>query len=274
MPELPDLEIIREVLTHKLVGQRLEAAEVVRPIVVRVLDPAASAEGFLQGATLEGLQRHGKFLVFAFGEARFMVINLMLAGELRCCPRQERVRSRDYLLLHFAHGLDLRYHDLRGMGKVYLSPGLAQVPGYAAMGPDALDPELTADAFVRRLRSGRGEVKRLLTSGAVVAGIGNAYADEILFRAGIYPFRQRASLSDAECLALYEAMRAVLIEAIAILRERVGEDIAEEIRDFLQVHLHRGCPCPRCGQVISEISVGGRPTSFCRHCQPGSLFRT
>lgn len=272
MPEIPDLEVIQEVLSRRVVGRRIERVDVARPIVLRVLEPGATARTFLEGRTIAEVTRRGKFLLFALDDGRWIVFNFMLAGCLRFCPERERVRARDYVLLHLGQGQDLRYYDPKGMGKVYLTHELTLVPGYSDMGPDALDPELTREVFLDRLRRYRGEIKGILTRATFVAGIGNAYADEILFRAGIYPFRKRPGLSEEEQLALYGAMRQVLGESIAILRERMGERIDIKVRDFLRVHNKKGEPCPRCGRPISEIRVSKRATSFCRHCQPGSMF--
>ncbi len=157
------------------------------------------------------------------------------------------------------------------MGKVYLTDSLAQVPTFGELGPEATDPALTLDGFRERLRPRRGEIKGVLVDQTFVAGIGNAYADEILWRAQIYPFRRRTSLSDEEVAALYEAMRTVLAEAIEILSMRVGEEIDKEVRDFLAVHGKPGQPCPRCGGSISEVKQAGSATHFCRTCQPGLM---
>jgi formamidopyrimidine-DNA glycosylase len=112
-----------------------------------------------------------------------------------------------------------------------------------------------------------------LTRGKAVAGIGNAYADEICFAARLYPFRKRTSLSDEEVTRLYEAMQSVLLDAIATLRERVGTEIHREVRDFLVVHNRGGEPCPVCGGPISTVKARNRTTDFCRTCQPGGLIR-
>ena len=272
MPETPDLQVIKEVLNRRVAGQRIEGVDVLRPIVLRLLEPDTTAQAFLEGRTIGEVTHRAKFLLFALDDQRWIVVNFMLAGCLRYCPRKERIRKRDYFILHLSDGMDLRYYDPKGMGKVYLTRDLALVPGYAEMGPDALDPDLTATVFVERLRRHRGEIKGILTRGTFVAGIGNAYADEILYWAGIYPFRKRPSLSQDGQLALYEAMRYVLDEAIDIVRERMGERIDVKVRDFLRVHNKKGAPCPRCGHPISEIKVGKRATNFCRHCQPGSMF--
>ncbi|MHB0856966.1 MAG: Fpg/Nei family DNA glycosylase [Anaerolineae bacterium] len=273
MPELPDLEIIREVLDRKVAGRRIEGVEVPRPLVVRVLDVGATAQELVNGRLIRAVSRRGKCLLLELDPEGWIVINAMLAGRLRLCPRDERLRVRDYFVLRLEGGLDLRYHDLKGLGKVYLVSHAGLVPGLNELGPDALDPALGVSEFVARLRPYRGEIKGILTRGEVVAGIGNAYADEILFEAGIYPFRKRTSLTAAEQAALYSAMREVLTRAVGVLRERVGEEIEKEVRDFLQVHGKKGSSCPRCGQMISEINVAGRGTNFCRHCQPGTLFR-
>lgn len=273
MPETPDLVVIREVLLRRVLGARIEAVEVLRPIVLRILAPEASAQELLVGRSVTDVLREGKFLSLALDDGGWMVCNFMLAGHLRLCAPGERRLARDYMLLRLSTGEDLRYHDDKGMGKVYLTRDRGLVPAWADMGPDVLDPAWTEEAFVQALRPYRGEIKGILTDGRLVAGIGNAYADEILFRAGIYPFRKRSSLKPAEQAALYRAMRAVIDEAIVVLRERMGDDIHVKVRDFLQVHNKKGQPCPRCGQPIGEINVAQRGTNFCRRCQPGTLVR-
>jgi len=273
MPELLDLEIIKDVLARRLVGRRVAEVVVLRPLVVRVLDPDTTPEAFLVGRTVTEVSRVGKFLRFALDDGGWMAINAMLAGRLRYTPAAQRARVRDYVRIRFGDGATLSYHDLKGMGKVYLTRDLDAVPAYRDTVPDALDPNLTVEAFLERLRPFRGEIKGILTRGEAVGGIGNAYADEILFEAGIYPFRKRSSLSRDDQTRLYHAMRDVLERAIDVLRERVGDRIDVEVRDFLAVHNKAGRPCPRCGHPISEVKVANRATNFCRSCQPGTLVR-
>ena len=273
MPELPDLEVIKDVLARRLVGQRIAEVVVLRPLVVRVLDLEATPESFLVGRTVIEVSRRGKFLRLSLDDGGWIAVNAMLAGRLRYTPAAQRTRVPDYVRVRFADGATLSYHDVKGMGKVYLTRNLDAVPGYRDAVPDALDPDLTLEVFLQRLRPLRGEIKGILTRGEAVGGIGNAYADEILFAAGIYPFRKRSSLSPEEQARLYQAMREVLARAIDVLRERVGERIDVEVRDFLAVHNKAGQPCPRCGRPISEVKVANRATDFCRSCQPGTLVR-
>jgi formamidopyrimidine-DNA glycosylase len=157
------------------------------------------------------------------------------------------------------------------MGKVYVLPAGVDraVAGFAAgeIGPDADDEALDLEQWRSRIRPHRGELKSLLRNQAFVAGIGNAYADEILHAARLLPTRRRSSLADEEIDELYRATRRVLAEAVEVLRLRVPPTFELQVRDFLAVHLKGGTPCPRCGTKISEIKAGGFVTSFCRGCQ-------
>jgi formamidopyrimidine-DNA glycosylase len=270
MPELPDLEVIREFLATRIVSVPIVAATVRRALIVRNL-LGGDLAAHLEGRRFSDVRRRGKFLLLLLDDETTVVINPMLAGRLRYGDPLPRHRKRDALVLGLADGRELRYHDARDMGKIYLTADLTQAPTFADLGPDALDTDLGLEGFQERLRRHRGEIKGILTNQGFVAGIGNAYADEICWRAGLYPFRRRPSLSDEEVEHLFTAMRAVLSEAIETLRERVGESIDREIRDFLGVHGKAGQPCPRCGGPVSSVTRQRRTTNFCRSCQPGLM---
>ena len=270
MPELPDLEVIGEYLKPRLDGVAITAARVRRPIPMRNLlgDNLAT---HLIGRRFTAVSRRGKFLLLGMDDGLWLAINPMLAGRIRYGPPLKRDRTRDALVIDLADGNELRYNDAVDMGKIYLARDLDQIPGFASLGPEALDPDLTLDVFSQRIRRYSGEIKSVLTNQDFVAGIGNAYADEICWRAKVYPFRRRASLSPEELARVYQAMRDVLSEATATLRARVGDAIDVEIRDFLSVHGKTGQPCPNCGSPISEVTRDRRATNFCRTCQPGLM---
>ena len=197
MPELPDLEVIREYLGPRLPGVSIAAAQVRRPIIVRNLlgdDFAAH----MTGLQFADVRRRGKFLLLGLDDGTALVINPMLAGRLRYGEPLKKDRVRDALVLRLADGRELRYHDAEDMGKIYLTLDLGQIPTFLDLGPEANDPDLTLDIFLQRLRRHPGEIKGILTNQEFVAGIGNAYADEICWRAGIYPFRRRPSLGANE----------------------------------------------------------------------------
>jgi len=166
---------------------------------------------------------------------------------------------------------EIRYRDPTQMGKVYLQPAGIDRPvpglGPGEQGPDADDPALTLDVWRDRIRKHPGELKNLLRNQSFVAGIGNAYSDEVLHAARLLPFRKRSSLAAEEVDALYEATRSTLTNAIAVLEERVPPTFEKQVRDFLAVHDKGGQACPRCGTRITEVKAGGFITSYCRGCQ-------
>jgi formamidopyrimidine-DNA glycosylase len=272
MPELPELEIVRDVLTRRVAGTTIQAVEVMSPggaIVVRDLTRAGFAES-LTGATIQSIARRGKFLAFALDKL-FLVINPKLSGRLQLSAPGAKRLPKTHIVLTLSSGAELRYVDQKVMGQVYLARDMAEVPDFAGMGPEAL--EISRVDFVERLRKFRGEIKGILTRGDFVAGIGNAYADEILWAAHLHPYRKRTQLTGDETNRLYDAMQTTLREAIAQVRAEMGEQIHLKPRDFLAVHMKSGEPCPRCGTPISLVGANQRITNFCRTCQPGGLIK-
>lgn len=275
MPELPELEVVREVLTRRLAGRRIEAVTLApkgAAVVVRDL----TGEGFvalLTGVLLGEVHRRGKFLLFDFPRAPFLLaVNPKLSGRFQLCAPGEKKAGPVHVTLHFAAPPEeLRYVDSKQMGQLYLTRDTRRIPTFDEMGPDALEIDL--EDFRRRLRSFRGEIKGVLTRAPFVAGIGNAYADEILWQARLHPYRKRTKLTDDEVEALYQAMRRTLRESIDKVRLEMADDVHLKPRDFFAVHMRHGQPCPRCATPISEITANQRITSFCRTCQPGGLVR-
>jgi len=269
MPEVPDLEAIRTFLNQRVVGESVERVDVLIPVVVRV-----AREEFvrlLTGDTFGEIHRYGKFLIFPLASGRLLVVNPMLTGRFTYAEPKTKKHARTCFVLGLSTGNELRYADQRFMGRVYLVEGeqLNSVPQFADMGPDVLDPALTEDVFKERLRKHTGMIKNILVNAKFVAGIGNAYSDEILWEARIHPYRKRTLVTDEEQTALYNAVHSVFAWAGPIVAEKMNESLDySEWRDHLRVHRRGGQPCPRCGANISEITAGQRITSFCRHCQP------
>jgi formamidopyrimidine-DNA glycosylase len=268
MPELPDLEATRSFLNKRLPGVRIDKAQLLIPFVVRMPkdDFIAAVEGNVFGQT----SRRGKFLLIHLESGHVLAINSMLAGRLQYCVPADKRRGRTCMILSLSNGHELRYVDLRLMGKIYVAKEdeLDKIPQFAEMGPDASSPELTESVFVERLKRHSGQIKNILTNQRFIAGIGNAYSDEILFVAKINPFRKRSALSDDEVLRLYRSMHEVFAWAVPLVEEAMQDDIPlEEVRYFLRVHRRGGQPCPNCGNPITDIAAGNRVMSFCRHCQ-------
>lgn len=276
MPELPELEVVKEVLQRRVVGEKIAEVQVLPPggpIVVRDLTGRGFA-GTLTGQVISGIKRRGKFLIFEFGEGQapcYLAINPKLAGRLQLADPADKRLAKTQVVLTLGNGKQLRYLDQKQMGQLYLTDRMDIVPDYAGLGPEAL--EISADDFRARLKPFRGEIKGILTRGQFVAGIGNAYADEILWTAKLHPFRKRTELTPEEIARLYEGMRTALLDAIERVRILVGENIHLEPRAFMAVHMKTGEPCPRCGTPVSLIGSNQRITNFCRTCQPGGLIR-
>jgi formamidopyrimidine-DNA glycosylase len=275
MPELPELEIVKEVLRRRVIGCRIQQVSFSGkggPIVARDLIGAGFREG-LQGAVIQAIERRGKFLIFGLDpRPRSLVVNPKLTGRLQLSPPGGKKAGPVHVTLQL-EGVEqeLRYVDQKRMGQLYLTDELSRVPTFDQLGPEPLQDSM--EAFGKRLQRFRGEIKGVLSREQFLAGIGNAYADEILWQARIHPYRKAASLTPAEIQALYHAVRTVLLESIDKVREAMGEDIHLKPRDFFAVHMRGGEPCPRCGTRISDIRALQRITNFCRTCQPGGLIR-
>lgn len=275
MPEIPDLEAIRRYLNARIVGAECTEAQVLIPVVVRT--PKADFEAALTGNRFGEVLRRGKFLLFALADEQIMLINPMLAGRFQYVEPKHKKAAKTAVILTLDTGMQLRYADERVMGKIYLSDmeGLATVPVFGEMGPDAL--EVSEEEFRTRIRKFTGAIKNVLTNQKFIAGIGNAYSDEILFEARLDPFRKRTTMNDGDIGRLYRAIGTVMDWAIPILEEHFREALDyQEWREHLKVH-RKGVEgirrdrdegrCPRCGLHISQISPNDRITSWCRNCQ-------
>ena len=290
MPELPDLTIVAEAFHAALAGRTITAATAPGPLAVRGTPAELSA---LAGQRVASIRRRGKFLLVDLDRDR-IVVNPMLTGRFQLARPRDKQPTKTAVVLAFGSrdaaptdaaawtrgaawlppddaAAEVRYRDPTQMGKVYMLPAGVErvVPGMGEgeQGPDADDPALDLEAWRARIRKHPGELKNLLRNQAFVAGIGNAYSDEVLHAAGLLPFRKRSSLAAEEIDGLHGAMRSTIESAIEVLRARVPPTFETQVRDFLAVHMKGGQACPRCGTRISEVKAGGFVTSYCRGCQ-------
>ena len=290
MPELPDLAVVSDALHAALTGRSIERAEAPAPLAVRGTPAELAA---LVGQRMREVHRRGKFILFELERDR-IAINAMLTGRFQLAAPDQKKPANIAVILSFgsrdrpprdaarwtkgaawvpadAAPAEVRYRDPSQMGKVYLLPTGVNRPVTGLedkdQGPDADSPELTLEVWRERIKRHPGELKALLRNQAFVAGIGNAYSDEILHAAKLSPFRKRSSLAPEEIDALYAATRSTLATAIDVLRERVPPTFEKQVRDFLAVHRKGGEACPRCGTRLSEVSSRSEATTWCRGCQ-------
>lgn len=275
MPELPELEVVCDVLQRRVLGTTITGVTMLAGSAIVVRD--LTHRGFVAtctGAQITSIARRGKFIIFGLATAAhltFLVLNPKLTGRLQLAVPPAKRLAKTHVIFSLSSGDELRYADDKRMGQLYLADRLDAVPDYAGMGPEPFD--LTLDEFRARLKQFRGEIKGILTRGECVAGIGNAYADEILWAARIHPYRKRNTLTPEETERLYHAMQDTLRQATEKVHTQMGEDIHIKPRDFLAVHMQTGEPCLRCGTPISLVGANQRVTNFCRTCQPGGLIR-
>ena len=290
VPESPDLTVVAEALHAAIAGRSIRSVATPGPLAVRGTPAEAQA---LVGQSVRTIRRRGKFLLIEL-DRDAIAVNPMLTGRLQLASPGTPLPTRTAVVMGFGprshgrrdaapwtrgaawlppdgEGAEIRYRDPTQMGKVYLRPAGVDRPvpglGEGEQGPDADDPALTLDMWRDRIKRHPGELKNLLRNQSFVAGIGNAYSDEILHAAGLLPFRKRSSLASEEVDGLYRATRETLASAQTILRERVPPTFEKQVRDFLAVHAKGGQACPRCGARITEVKAGGSITSYCRGCQ-------
>lgn len=265
MPELPDLLYILSRLREKLLGREVTAERVREPVVLRFT--VQGNLSLLLGRTLADVFRKSHFLVFRF-EGLDLAVNPMLAGRFRLAePGGSDERSLGFAL---AFGdVELRYLDDKKMGKAYLiaTDDWQAIPGLQTGGVDILSPEFTRERFVSLLKHRRHQVRVFLLDKKALDSLGNAYADEVLFEAGIHPKTFCRSISHDDAVRLHDAIVRVMREAVAEVKGR-AEPIDVKVRDFLKVR--RKETCPRCGGKIRTAGVRGMDAWFCPRCQPAS----
>jgi len=294
VPELPEVETIRRGLLPRIKGRRIERAEVRLKKQVRGMG-AAAFEKALAGRRIVGLERRAKFLLFGLDSGLTLLGHLGMSGQisywdhrkkdsdrfavspltgLQRTPTQHAVDKHTHVLLHLDRGDRVQYRDTRQFGYLRLLPTaqVAALPSIARLGLEPLGPAFTWEAFARALGQRRGGIKALLLGQAAVVGLGNIYSDEACFRAGLHPRQRLERLREPQRRALYEAIPAVLAQALAnggtTLMDYRGADGQHGLnQDRLQAYGRAGEPCLRCGRTLKKILVSQRSTVFCPSCQ-------
>ncbi|HEX9754541.1 MAG TPA: DNA-formamidopyrimidine glycosylase family protein [Gemmatimonadales bacterium] len=269
MPELPDITVYLAALEPRVLGTTLERLEILRPFVLRTVEPPPSD---LAGRTVATLGRIGKRIAFGLDGERYIVIHLMIAGRLRWLEPTQKPPGRISLAtLHFSSGrLLLTEAGTKRRASIHLVAGQDVLALFARGGLEVLEADLAA--FAARLRSENHTLKRTLTDPTLFSGIGNAYSDEILHRARLSPLALTSRLEDVDVERLYHATRQTLTDWIARLRAEVGEGWPEKVtafREGMAVHGRYGQPCPDCGAPIQRIRYAQNETNYCARCQTG-----
>lgn len=273
MPELPEVETVRRSLEALVTGKTIKEVTVNLPRLVRTPDDAEEFKSLLQGLTIDAVRRRGKFLLIDMGPYT-LVSHLRMEGRYGLYQPEDPIEKHTHLIFHFTDGTELRYKDVRQFGTFDLLPqgDLSSIPGLRKIGPEPLEAEFTPGDLRARLKNRSGKIKALLLDQNLVAGIGNIYADEALFQAGIHPECTGQKLTKAQCERLHNAIVEVLGTSVELggtsIKSYVnGYGKAGEFQFRLKVYGKDKTPCPNCGTEIQKIRVGGRGTHFCPKCQ-------
>ena|SRR5690606_5920621 len=273
MPEMPEVQGLVDFLGERVAGRTITRVSVAAIAALKTFDPPVSA---LQGAVITGAARHGKFIDIAMGEELHLVFHLAKAGWLRWydeLPKTLIKPGRSPIALRVAlddgSGFDLTEAGTKKSLAVYVVRDVQAVPGIARLGPDPLDPTFTRDEFAALLAGRRTQIKGLLRDQGLIAGIGNAYSDEILHAARMSPYAPAANLDEPEIDRLYSAMQDTLREAIAEAAGKPPADLKDAKRRGMQVHARRGEPCPVCGDTVRSVFFADRSLEYCPTCQTG-----
>jgi formamidopyrimidine-DNA glycosylase len=275
VPELPEVEALATFLRERAVGRSVVRADVAAINAVKTFDPPLRALG---GAEVTGASRHGKFLDLDISGLH-LVIHLARAGWLQWrdslppAPPRPGGKGPIAFRLHLApefpegpvSGFDLTEAGTQKRLAVYLVRDPLDVPGVARLGPDALT--VSRDDLATLLAAQRAQLKRAVTDQTVIAGVGNAYSDEILHTAKLSPFKLAANLTDDEVARLHEAMGSVLTDAVTRSVGQKAATLKSEKRSGLRVHARAGLPCPVCGDTVREVSFADRNFQYCPTCQ-------
>lgn len=261
MPELPDVEIFKQYLDATSLHQTIEDVEITDD---RIMGNASieKLQQVLRSQEFQESKRYGKYLFIHLDAGWWLVIHFGMTGFLRYFERKDQIPSHSRLLIKFTHGYFLAYHCQRLLGEINLVEDPRSFIREKGLGPDALDPEFDFVAFKKVLSGKRGIVKSTLMNQHIISGIGNVYADEILFQTGIHPRRKVHQLSDEKLRNIFQTMKEVLQVAI-----KSGASPDQFPPDYLLPHRGKDQRCPKCGGELKRIEVSGRGTYYCPECQ-------
>ncbi|MEW5815307.1 MAG: DNA-formamidopyrimidine glycosylase family protein [Spirochaetota bacterium] len=269
MPELPDLIYIVRNLNLVLPGNKIANAYLKEPVVIRMLVHGTFAE-ILNGRLITSIDRNGPFIRLRLS-GYDIICHLMLAGRFQYLPQAGKPGRHSCFSLNLDNGGALHYLDEKRMGKIYVTAGnkdYEKIPGYLEQGIDILKKDFSFELFKNKISGKRCQVRVFLMDQKIMSAIGNAYADEILFEAGLHPKRLCSQLSIKEIEKLYEAIGKVIRWAIEMV-EKAKQPIEIKVREHLKVRNRLNAPCPACGTKIRRASVLGYDAFFCPTCQPG-----
>ena len=275
MPELPEVETIRLSLLTPLTNRRITGSAIgAFPGVIGAMDWAMFEQG-VRDRTIQGIRRRGKYLLIELDDESGIEVHLRMTGNLTLLPAEADPVRFEYLAITFDDGQSLRYSDQRKFGRVLFHPAVDRSWMAAKLGPEPLTPAFNSAYLERKLRGRTAAIKALILDQRIIAGVGNIYADEALFRSRLHPLQPGGSLTTADISSLVRSIKHVLRMGVenrgtsfSNYRDGYGEAGANQFRLRIYGRGRSGEPCTRCGGPLTIVEAGGRSSHVCVRCQP------
>jgi len=272
MPELPEVESIRRTLAKNIQGKTIQDIDILWPSAAISIPDQGFAE-LLRARVIESFDRRGKYLLITLSQGLTMIVHFRMTGRLIYYPQKQPIDKHTHIVFYLEDG-ELHYSDIRKFGRIQLVPtkNVTEVPSLAKLGPEPLDESFAFDSLGQRLSKKKSTIKSALLDQTVIAGLGNIYADEALYRAGILPGRNTQSLKVSEIILLYNAIGEILAEGInargtSFRDYRDAEGNKGAFQESLMVYGRAGKECKACGKPLTREKIAGRTTVYCLQCQ-------
>ncbi len=271
MPELAEVETVRNVLKRQILNKRIKDVKIIYGKIIE--NDLEEFKNILIGNEFKDILRVGKWLIFELQDY-YLLSHLRMEGKYFIKQSSEDVAKHEHLIITFQDNTDLRYHDTRKFGrmKIVKKEDLWETEEIKKQGKEPMDETLTSTYLLDKFKKKKLPIKTVLLDQEIISGLGNIYADEVLFASSIHPLRKANTLTKEECEKIIKSAKEILLKAISMGGTTIKSytsslGVTGHYQDYLKVHKKEGQPCEVCGQKIKRIKVGGRSTYFCENCQ-------
>lgn len=271
MPELAEVETVRNVLKTKILNKKIKNVNVLYNKMIE--NDEEFFKKVLIGNYFKDILRKGKWLIFELNEY-YLLSHLRMEGKYFIKNSSNKIEKHEHVIITFDDNTDLRYHDTRKFGrmKIINKNELEKTKEIQKQGKEPLDDTLTSNYLIEKIKNKNIPIKTVLLDQEIISGLGNIYANEVLYKAGIYPLRRANSITELECERIIKASKEILTKAISeggttIKSYTSSLGVTGNYQNYLEVHKREKEPCHKCGSLIKKVKVGGRSTYYCDYCQ-------
>lgn len=269
MPELPEVENVKEKLNKLILNKTIEKVDVFVDRIIRTPE-VEKFSNILTNKTIKNMNRLGKHLIFEFDDF-FIVSHLRMEGKYFFYETKEPISKHDHVIFHFTDGSQLRYNDVRKFGTMDLVLDVNQVSSVAELGLEPMNPNLDSNYLLQKFKKITKPIKNSLLDQTIIAGLGNIYVDEVLFYSGIFPTRKTNTITEKEADLICIASKEIIEKAIkfggSTIRSYNSLGETGEMQDFHKIYGKNNTPCVNCNTLISKTKISGRGTHYCSNCQ-------